>query len=116
LLGFEYRDGDEPPEPGRDDPKGVDWLVLRAPGGSMHLAFQQVDELPVSSWPEASVPQQLHLDLAVKGADELTAARRRAEELGATVLRDRFDDPIEPLYVFADLAGHPFCIFVEAAG
>jgi hypothetical protein len=27
-------------------------------------------------------------------------------------LEDRFDNPEEPLYVFADPAGHPFCIFV----
>jgi hypothetical protein len=27
-------------------------------------------------------------------------------------LFDRFDDPVEPLYVYADPAGHPFCIFV----
>ena len=25
---------------------------------------------------------------------------------------DRTDDPDEPLYVYADPAGHPFCIFV----
>ncbi len=29
------------------------------------------------------------------------------------ILLDRFDDPEEPLYVFADPAGHPFCIFVS---
>ncbi len=28
------------------------------------------------------------------------------------MLLDRTDDPEEPLYVFADPAGHPFCIFV----
>jgi hypothetical protein len=28
------------------------------------------------------------------------------------VLLDRFDDEDEPLYVFADPSGHPFCIFV----
>jgi hypothetical protein len=31
------------------------------------------------------------------------------------VLEDRFDNPEEPLYVFADPAGHPFCIFVAPA-
>jgi hypothetical protein len=25
---------------------------------------------------------------------------------------DRTDDPEEPLYVFADPSGHPFCVFV----
>jgi hypothetical protein len=28
---------------------------------------------------------------------------------------DRSDDEEEPLWVYADLAGHPFCIFVVAA-
>jgi hypothetical protein len=29
------------------------------------------------------------------------------------VLLDRSGDPDEPLYVFADPAGHPLCIFVS---
>jgi hypothetical protein len=38
--------------------------------------------------------------------------RDRAVGLGATVLFDRSADEEEPLYVFADPDGHPFCIFV----
>jgi hypothetical protein len=30
------------------------------------------------------------------------------------MLDDRSDDPQEPLRVYADPAGHPFCIFVAA--
>jgi hypothetical protein len=30
------------------------------------------------------------------------------------LLHDISDDPEEPLRVYADLAGHPFCIFVAA--
>ncbi|WP_441005696.1 VOC family protein [Micromonospora salmantinae] len=30
----------------------------------------------------------------------------------AVVLYDRINDPEEPLRVYADLAGHPFCVFV----
>ena len=55
----------------------------------------------------------MHLDTYVESAEELTAARDRAVELGAEVIFDRFDDPDEPLYVFADPAGHPLCIFVK---
>jgi hypothetical protein len=58
------------------------------------------------------VPQQLHLDLSVASADELVAQHERVLALGARLLRDRFNDREEPLYVFADPAGHPFCIFV----
>jgi hypothetical protein len=55
---------------------------------------------------------QLHIDFTVPSVAELERQRQRAEALGAEVLFDRTDDAAEPLYVFADLAGHPFCIFV----
>ncbi len=112
LLGFEYRAGDEPPPAGADDPKGRDWLVLQQPTGSPRLAFQQVDTLARSTWPEGPVPQQLHLDLSVPDTAALTAQHERALGLGARLLLDEFDDPVEPLYVYADPDGHPFCIFV----
>jgi catechol 2,3-dioxygenase-like lactoylglutathione lyase family enzyme len=112
LLGWSYRPGDEPPAPGEPDPQGQDWLVLRAPGGGPQLAFQRTDELARSTWPDPAVPQQLHLDLAVSTEEELRAEHAHALRLGAQVLFDRTDDPAEPLWVFADPAGHPFCIFV----
>jgi hypothetical protein len=108
LLGLHYRPGDEPPAPG--EPDTADWLVLR--GGSFPLAFQQVDKLPVTTWPSNDVPQQLHLDMTVPDTDELARQHERALALGARVLLDRTDDPDEPLWVYADPAGHPFCIFV----
>jgi catechol 2,3-dioxygenase-like lactoylglutathione lyase family enzyme len=111
LLGWSYRPGDEPPAAGEPDPRGHDWLVLRSPGGPQ-LAFQRADELAPSTWPGATVPQQLHLDFAVPTEEELRAEHDHALRLGARVLLDRTDDPDEPLWVFADLAGHPFCIFV----
>jgi hypothetical protein len=58
------------------------------------------------------VPQMLHLDTVVATRDELQIHRDRALALGASELLDRTDDQDEPLYVFADPAGHPFCIFV----
>ena len=106
LLGLEYRPGDEPENGDKD------WLVLRNPGGAQ-LAFQQVEKLPRATWPEGQHPQQLHLDLTVSDPETLTTQRDRALALGAQPLLDRFDDPDEPLYVFADPAGHPFCLFVE---
>jgi hypothetical protein len=112
LLGFEYRPGDEPPSAGEPDPRGQDWLVLRDRTGEARLAIQQVETLPPSTWPSSDVPQQLHLDLTVAEMDQLTTQRDRAIELGATLRLDRSADPDEPLYVFADPSGHPFCIFV----
>ncbi|MEU4716564.1 VOC family protein [Micromonospora purpureochromogenes] len=112
LLGLVYRPGDEPPEAGQADERGRDWLVLRAPDGAPQLAFQQVDELPETTWPENRAPQQLHLDLTVASFEELQVQHERVMRLGGRLLYDRSDDPDEPLRVYADLAGHPFCIFV----
>ena len=111
LLGLGYRDGDDPPPAGTPD--DADWLVLVTAEGTRKLAFQRVDDLPRATWPEpGGVPQQLHLDCTVSSREELERQRGRALALGATLLLDRTDDEQEPLYVFADLAGHPFCIFV----
>lgn len=112
LLGLEYRPGDEPPSSGDPDPGGEDWLVLRGGQGGVQLAFQQVERLPRSTWPDADVPQQLHLDCTVPDTAELDRQHDRALALGATLLLDRSDDPDEPLRVYADPQGHPFCLFV----
>ncbi len=111
LLGFTYHAGSEPPPVGQDDPAARDWLVLDNPAGGPHLALQQVESLPPSTWPGTERPQQLHLDLFVSDPAALAEQHARALALGARVLEDRFDDPEEPLYVYADLDGHPFCMF-----
>lgn len=112
LLGLSYRPGDEAPASGEPDPRGEDWLVLRTGSGSHGLAFQRVDHLPRATWPDGERPQMLHLDLTVPDVDELRTQHDRALGLGAALLLDRSTDPEEPLFVFADPAGHPFCIFV----
>jgi len=104
LLGLRYRPGDE------GDP---DWRVLLDDAGRRVLAVQRVDTLHRSTWPADDVPKQLHMDFRVPDVDELERQRRRAEELGAQLLFDRTDDEGEPLYVFADPAGHPFCVMVN---
>jgi len=114
LLGLRYRSGDEPPAAGEPDPNGRDWLVLQDAAGATRIAFQQVAELPEATWPEGPRPQMLHMDLTVPTVADLDAQHARALALGARLLRDRSDDPEEPLRVYADLAGHPFCIFVAA--
>jgi Glyoxalase-like domain len=112
LFGLRYRPGDEPPAPGQPDPRGQDWLVLKNPADGAALAFQKVEELPEATWPDGPVPQQLHLDTTVPTAADLDVQHERALALGARLLKDRSDDPEEPLRVYADPAGHPFCIFV----
>lgn len=111
LLGLRYLPRDEPPTDGSADDDG--WLVLTDAHGARKLAFQAVPTLPRVTWPDASgVAQQLHLDLAVPDREALEIQRERALELGAELLHDRSDDPEESFYVFADPAGHPFCILV----
>jgi catechol 2,3-dioxygenase-like lactoylglutathione lyase family enzyme len=109
LLGLAYRAGDEPSDGDAD----ADWLVLVGPSGERRLAFQQVDELAETTWPEPGVPQQMHLDLTVGDRAELDTQHERALALGARLVLDRTDDPEEPLRVYADPAGHRFCIFVR---
>jgi catechol 2,3-dioxygenase-like lactoylglutathione lyase family enzyme len=93
LAGFYARLLDWPaPEP------GVDWVDL---GGK--LAFQRVPDFTPPTWPTGDRPQQLHLDLTV---DDLEAAHTRAIGLGARLL----DDGPETFRVYADPAGHPFCL------
>jgi hypothetical protein len=110
LFGLQYRPGDEPPAAGQPDPAGQDWLILMIPAGGMALAFQKVRELQRATWPDGPVPQQLHLDTTVPTTADLDIQHERALALGSRLLQDRSDDPEEPLRVYADPAGHPFCI------
>jgi hypothetical protein len=113
FLALRYRPGHEPPITG-DDPAGRDWLNLLTPAGVPCLAFQYVEEMPRSTWPDASVPQQLHLDLSVGDFDELMSTKSRVLDLGGQLRFDRSDSAEEPLLVFSDPDGHPFCVFVVA--
>ena len=73
-------------------------VIARDDGKLPMLAFQQSDGA-VPRWPDPIYPEQVHLDL---GFDDNSEARRLAERLGATRLT--------PDHVFADPAGHPFCL------
>jgi hypothetical protein len=113
LLAMSYRAGDEPPPDGEPDSRGDTWVVLYDPSGGWRIAFQGVAELPEPTWPTGPRPQMLHLDLVVPTVEDLDAQHERALALGARLLRDRSDDPEEPLRVYADPVGHPFCVFVS---
>lgn len=112
LLGLVYRSEHELPPAGSDDAAGQDWLNLYEADGTPRLAFQQVESLTPTTWPDHRVPQQLHLDLTVDSVEDLEAVHRRVLALGGQLRFDRSDDAEEPLRVFADLDGHTFCVFV----
>ena len=89
----------------RDD----DWWDLERTPGAPRLAFQVSPGYEPPVWPGTSGEQQSHLDLEV---DDLPAARERVLALGARQLSDVVDEPDEDgiFQVFADPAGHPFCL------
>ncbi|SFF27170.1 Glyoxalase/Bleomycin resistance protein/Dioxygenase superfamily protein [Actinoplanes philippinensis] len=112
LLDLEYREGDEPPPAGSDDPRGRSWLQLRARDGAFRLSFQQTSGVRPTSWPGDEVPQQAHLDTSVDSVEELDRQHDRILALGGTLRFDRSDDPEEPLRAYADPDGHIVCVFV----
>ncbi len=72
-------------------------------GDGKNIMFQQIGEYSAPQWPDPAHPQQAHLDLLV---EDLDAGEARALELGAT----RLAAGGETFRVFADPAGHPFCL------
>jgi len=71
-------------------------------GYDKSVMFQQVSDYNPPSWPDPARPQQAHLDITV---DNLDTGEARALELGATRLNGA-----DTFRVFADPAGHPFCL------
>lgn len=105
LLGWRYPEGFEV---GPGD--FLDWRSIEGPNGE-RIAFQLADAVTPTTWPDPAVPQQLHLDFRVDTVAELAEQHERALVLGATLRSDQSDDPEEPLRVYADPAGHTFCLF-----
>lgn len=80
--------------------RSTDWVVVSRDDRSSGFAFQLAADLQPPDWPDPHRPQQMHLDVMV---DDLTVADRAVRELGARRLSDS-------QYVYADPAGHPFCL------
>jgi catechol 2,3-dioxygenase-like lactoylglutathione lyase family enzyme len=81
-----------------------DWVVIGTELGLRELAFQRVGEWVPPRWPDPAYPQQLHLDIRV---DDAEVAERELIVLGATRVPGERENGFR---VFADPAGHPFCI------
>jgi catechol 2,3-dioxygenase-like lactoylglutathione lyase family enzyme len=89
LLGW--------PVTGSDD----DWVDVG--DGAPRLAFQLAPDHQPPQWPDPARPQQFHLDVRV---EDVEVAEKAVLALGATRLPGEGED----FRVYADPAGHPFCL------
>jgi predicted enzyme related to lactoylglutathione lyase len=86
----------------------ADWHMVLVDGRAQVGVQLAPDHVP-PDWPEGAPPQQIHLDLWV---EDFADAHARVTSLGATVLKPAEDDGVSPdaFQVYADPAGHPFCL------
>ncbi len=81
------------------------WATMQAPG--TRIDFQEAPGYQPPAWPDRASSMQMHLDFFVNDPD---AAEARVLAAGAT----KYDvQPGDHFRVYADPAGHPFCLCVE---
>lgn len=80
--------------------RSADWIVVARDDRSSGLAFQLAPDHVAPDWPDPARPQQLHFDVMV---DDQEVAASRVLALGARRLAGGE-------HVYADPAGHPFCL------
>jgi hypothetical protein len=88
------------------------WVELKDNQGIPKLAFQKVSNYKAPTWPEGPIPQQLHIDFAVKDLDETEIELLK---IGAVKTEFQPGSPKSNDYstefrVYLDPEGHPFCI------
>ena len=75
--------------------------------GEPRLGVQLAPNHVPPEWPDGT-PQQIHLDLYV---DDIDTAHEKVMSLGARLLKPADDiESSEGFQVYADPAGHPFCL------
>jgi predicted enzyme related to lactoylglutathione lyase len=76
--------------------------------GKPIVGVQLAPDHVAPDWPHGTPQQQIHLDLWV---DDIGAADDEVISLGATLLKPAADtDSPDNFQVYADPAGHPFCL------
>ncbi|MDQ2742098.1 MAG: VOC family protein [Chloroflexota bacterium] len=80
-----------------------DWVVIAQNDTTSGIAFQLALDHQPPQWPNPDRPQQFHMDVMV---DDVDAAEHRVLDLGARRLSGQEDGS----RVYADPAGHPFCL------
>ena len=83
-----------------------DWHMIYA-DGQPRVGVQLAPDHVPPEWPDGT-PQQIHLDLYV---DDIKTAHDEVTSLGAKLLKPADDiDSAHGYQVYADPAGHPFCL------
>jgi catechol-2,3-dioxygenase len=82
---------------------GDSWAMITCPGG-VPICFQASSDYTPPTWPGAATPMQMHLDFDV---DDLDATEARVLAAGASKYAFQ---PNDHCRVYADPAGHPFCL------
>ncbi len=83
-----------------------DWHMVLVDGAAK-IGVQLAPDHQPPDWPDGS-PQQIHLDLWV---DDFEEAHAKIMALGARVLQEAHgSDGPDDFQVYADPAGHPFCL------
>ena len=84
-----------------------DWHMVMV-NGEPKVGVQLAPNHVPPDWPDGTPEQQIHLDLWV---DDVDAAHAEVTALGAKLLKASTDsDPPNDYQVYADPAGHPFCL------
>ncbi|MGN6676403.1 MAG: VOC family protein [Streptosporangiaceae bacterium] len=81
----------------------AEWVTIGDAPDRPGVAFQRVADYRPPRWPDPAAPQHMHLDVAVpdldQGEQQVLARGARALPGGGKSFR-----------VYADPAGHPFCL------
>jgi catechol 2,3-dioxygenase-like lactoylglutathione lyase family enzyme len=83
--------------------RSATWVVIAETDTTSGIAFQLALDHQPPQWPDPDHPQQLHLDVMV---DNVERAEPQVLALGAR----RLSGDAEGSRVYADPAGHPFCL------
>src|SRR4051794_39996757 len=80
----------------------ADWVSVGVEGSGWHLSFQRSPGHQPPAWPDQAASMQFHLHVRVA---DLAAAGAEVVRLGAGRLGGEAG-----FHVYADPAGHPFCL------
>lgn len=86
----------------------AEWIDLREPSGRIVLSFQRATNHVAPTWPDDTVPLQVHIDIRVDSFDE---AEPLVLEAGGRLLEGSEEHP--GWRVYADPIGRPFCLVTE---